>query len=434
MKFAIFAVVLFFGLISFGQEKKAQDEKPELAPEGKSQDLTSEDMGGTLTHDPFGFRSKEERLKALKKYGGDEAAEDAVLKALRWLKSKQRVDGSWGVGPDDPIMSRTDSPTALTGLALLAFLGHGETPKSKEFGATVSKAIQCLMVLSKSKKGDGYFIIGDTYQAYNHAICTFALCEAYGMTRDTEIFEAMNAAVKKIVDGQRRDGGWDYKYGNSPRRDLSVGGWNMQALNAARAASANVDGLHGAIRKAVNDVKSHWEGKTGMFTYSNEKKGGSHTLTGVGVLCLIELDGTKSAEFKGAMRYLVKNAKMEWSQCQRSTWNLYSWYYQTLSFFKSEQNWKEWNSEMKKILVANQEGDGYWEAKDWNGGIEGQIYSTTLCTLMLEVYYRYFNVSTEKELKGGGGGGGSGKSDGEDDKKKEDQPEDKLPGYKGIDY
>ena len=45
---------------------------------------------------------------------GDAATEDAVLKALRWLKKTQNSNGSW-----------SPSPISNTGLAILAFLAHG---------------------------------------------------------------------------------------------------------------------------------------------------------------------------------------------------------------------------------------------------------------------------------------------------------------------
>ena len=51
---------------------------------------------------------------------GDATTEGAVLKALRWLKKTQQSDGSW-----------KPSPVSNTGLAILAFLAHGETPSSK---------------------------------------------------------------------------------------------------------------------------------------------------------------------------------------------------------------------------------------------------------------------------------------------------------------
>ncbi len=304
------------------------------------------------------------------------------------------------------------------------------------------------LATSHGNNNNGYF--GDG--AYVHSIATFAICEAYGMTRDPKLYGIMNSAVSKIIEGQRDAGGWDYNYGNSPRRDLSVSGWNMQALNAARSASANVPDLKRAIKKAVDDVKTYRDSKTGMFSYSNEQSG-SPSLTGVGTLCLIELDGTSSAEFKGAMRYLVAKAKIVWAEelkvddkdfssienagswrCDKlqSCMPLYTWYYQTLTFFKSEQNWDNWNRQMKRVLIPNQRDDGHWESpsKTELEATDGVVYSTVLCVLMLEVYYRYFNVSTKKSFNGGGSACG----DETEPAAKKDEPKPKTPGFRGISY
>ncbi len=78
-------------------------------------------------------RSPESRSIILKKTGNTKT-EQSVLKALQWLKQHQQAAGYWE-GQD---------PVAMTGLALLTFLGHGETTDSAEFGATVQKGLQYL--------------------------------------------------------------------------------------------------------------------------------------------------------------------------------------------------------------------------------------------------------------------------------------------------
>ena len=42
------------------------------------------------------------------------------MKSLRWMKQTQNKDGSWG-----------NRKVAYTGLALLAYLGHCETPRNR---------------------------------------------------------------------------------------------------------------------------------------------------------------------------------------------------------------------------------------------------------------------------------------------------------------
>ena len=80
-------------------------------------------------------------------------------------------NGSWENNP------------AHSGLALLCFLAHGETPLSEEFGVTVQKAMQWLANgMPKNKLWS---------RAYSHGIATYALAEAYGMTQIPFLHEAM---------------------------------------------------------------------------------------------------------------------------------------------------------------------------------------------------------------------------------------------------
>ena len=73
---------------------------------------------------------------------GDVATESAVMKALRWLKKTQKPNGSWD-----------GNPIANTGLAILAYLAHGEVPSgSREFGPAVQRALDSLLA---AQTGDG---------------------------------------------------------------------------------------------------------------------------------------------------------------------------------------------------------------------------------------------------------------------------------------
>ena len=104
---------------------------------------------------------------------GDANTERAVLKALRWLKLHQNSDGSWpGVKP------------ASTGLAILTYLAHGETPSSPEFGKTVERGLEFLIhCIHQNKEGKAAMAGSDGHE-YAFLIGTYALCEAYGMTKN----------------------------------------------------------------------------------------------------------------------------------------------------------------------------------------------------------------------------------------------------------
>ena len=64
-----------------------------------------------------------------------------MLLALRWLKKNQEADGSWHINSGGGSNASGPAKPAMTGLALLTYLAHGETPASEEFGQTVERAI-----------------------------------------------------------------------------------------------------------------------------------------------------------------------------------------------------------------------------------------------------------------------------------------------------
>ena len=89
----------------------------------------------------YGGRSAAGRAGAARRYGAGKAGQDAVLKALRWLAKVQQEDGSWNGLPAD------------SGLALMCFLAHGETP--------LSEPRFSLMFLKSKPHGDATrFLVG----------------------------------------------------------------------------------------------------------------------------------------------------------------------------------------------------------------------------------------------------------------------------------
>ena len=88
-----------------------------------------------------------------------------------------------------------------------------------------------------------------------------------------------------IIKGQNESGGWAYGYeGPVAHTDLSVTGWNIQALKAAALTGISIDGLDEAMDKAIAYAKRSKD-KSGKFAYK-EGTNGKPSLTGAGVLCL----------------------------------------------------------------------------------------------------------------------------------------------------
>lgn len=346
---------------------------------------------------------------------GDAATEAAVMKVLRWLKWKQNKQ-SGAIGP-----------LAETSLAVLAYLAHGETPSSKEFGDTVRSAIQYLVTAQISRNGLQTFTGTDGHE-YATLIAAYALCEAYGMTKNPNVKDAAMRVLTRIVQNQSSTGGWDYNMKKeSNRDDLSYEGWAIQALKAGKLAGLSPDGMDECIKKAIRCLKTR-NFRGGGFNYT---AGGSPTgLTATGCLAMQLLGYGDEPEVKSALDFM-----REWLPVFKSaekprpggplpgTAPQYYAYYAAQCKYqagmcegadpKNVKSWQDWNVAMKKlytstIITLDQtiEGpDGKPKAMGhWKGGYRGDIMGSCLCALQLMVYYRYLPTSKiEKKAADRGG-------------------------------
>ncbi len=334
------------------------------------------------------------RQGAMKAYRGTGKGEDAVLRALRWLKKKQDPDGSWKTASDVDYV-------AMTGLALLAFLAHGETPQSQEFGATVEKAIRCLIDL-QARDPSGKL----SQNSYTHGICAYALSEAYALTKIMAVKDSMEKAIDFLIRGQQDQGGFDYGYARGPthkRFDTSVAGWNIQALKAATMAGSSNTNLPAAVQKSIMFLKTQAYAQNGSgFVYSGvpgqpSASGGTWTMTGVGTLCLQLLGHARDPETKQGL-VVMEPLTCVWPSGKAAKPTVYGWYYVTQAKFQQGDSvWNIWNAQFNKQYVDSQvredDGCGYWPLGDHGGA----VYTTCLATLSLEVYYRYLPTYKKAE-------------------------------------
>ncbi|MCX6997967.1 MAG: terpene cyclase/mutase family protein [Kiritimatiellaeota bacterium] len=307
---------------------------------------------------------------------------DSIYRALLWLKAAQNDDGSWGPNP------KTPGDVARTGLALLAFLGYGQTTASADFGVTVEKGLDWL---KGQQQATGHF----NQNPYMHGIATYAICESFGMTRIPTLQEAMDKAVDVILQGQQKPGGgWDYNYAKGARRDTSVSAWQIQALKAAVIAGCTVPGLKEALELAAKDLKSVQDPASGRFGYEH-RGNGSWAMTGAGVLCLQMLGSGRDNETLLGLKAL-QGYTPKWEE--GGDWAHYGMYYITQAKFQeSAAAFSAWNPVFVPLYCRNQNKDGSWSAmKKSNEEGQGAVYTTTLATLTLEVFVRVLPSYTGK--------------------------------------
>ncbi len=324
---------------------------------------------------PLAGRSPAYRTNILKQIPRGAETERSVTNSLQWLKNHQQPDGSW-TGQD---------PAAMTGLALLAYLAHGETPASPDYGASVKRALEYLLAKQDSS---GYF----SRDVYAHAIATYAMAEAVTLTRIMSLRNAMDRGIAIIINGQQSSGGFDYRYDKGPRFDTSVSGWQIQALKAASIAGSNQPGLKDAIQNSIRFLQTLAFARDGSgFVYCGEittppPTGAKWTMTGVGTLSLQLLGAGTAPQTRQGLK-LLTDIPFEWPRDAKPS--VYGFYYLTQAKFQSGNTaaWTLWNRQMQQALLRAQHPDGHWEGGDYDKG--SHVYTTALCTLMLEVYYRY---------------------------------------------
>ena len=391
----------------------------------------------------FGSRSGGGRKRAVGRGGGSKGSESAVEAALRWFKKHQSPNGMWdaegyfqncsednqcepgslaGYGPESV-------NTAMTGYALLCFLGAGYDHRTpNKYKSVIRKGLDYLLSVQSL---DG--LLGKLN--YEHAVATMALAESYAMTNDPDLRRPSQRAVDVLVARQNKDKvgelglGWGY---NNPgdRNDASATGWCVMALKSAHAAGLSVGnamtGARSFLERSWRDTNTNkewcknyssldpyrdisrypyvWKTTTGDIEISSWNNGkpnvAAQDLASVGMALAVFL-GHKSGDL---MLETLANYVMKYQITTAYPTNTYYMYYATLGMFQiGGEKWKAWNSTVRDMLVNAQRNgvgcfDGSW---DWQGTVfhghsVGRVLSTAYNTLCLEVYYRYEQVNAKR--------------------------------------
>lgn len=337
----------------------------------------------------YAQRAPTVRAVLVKQFGGSEETERAVALALDWLARHQAPDGRWSSSDFDGGCgvcggtSNIRSDVALTGLALLCFLGADHThTKDGPYRDTVARAVRWLLG-RQNLRGD--LRAGETM--YSHGIATIALAEAYGMTGDAALRRPVQLASNFIVAAASpRTGGWRYE----PQQDgdTSVLGWQVLALVSARRAGIDVP------QRTLDDAgrwldSVSWPHRPGVYSYQPGLPfTPSMTAEGLFVRQLLGR-GPDDPAAAGSIA-LISEHLPEWGRNS----NTYYWYYATLALFQHQgEPWERWNGALTAALVRSQRtigpAAGSWDPRDKFSMVGGRVYQTALCTLCLEVYYRY---------------------------------------------
>ncbi|HEV3028744.1 MAG TPA: prenyltransferase/squalene oxidase repeat-containing protein, partial [Planctomycetota bacterium] len=374
---------------------------------------------------PFGGR---DRLKPRPR-GATRGTEDAVLSALKWLAHHQGPDGGWGAASFVGQCSAgrcggegdAGYDTGVTGLSLLAFLGAGFSPLSKDefqdpcdpqrmlrFGEVVKGGLRWLIA---HQDPEGCVGGRGLKYMYNHAVAALALSEAFGMTASNAVRDNAQKAIDFLIAAQNPGKGWRYS-GKCGDNDSSVSGWAVMALKSAELSelafprNLAYEGVLNWFNEATSTKDGYYRvgynardtGKVYVPGH-NEQWDDHPALSAVAVMSRIFIQKSKKEPALTAVTLLAGDLP-EWKQYKV---DFYYWYYASLALFQYDgpegPMWSKWNEPMKNAIVPHQKGKGdgcrigSWDPQDDRWGFEGgRVYAAAINALTLEVYYRYANV------------------------------------------
>ncbi len=333
----------------------------------------------------FSQRAPEIRDQVLEKMGGSAQTEKAVGLALEWFRRHQESDGRWtGRQFDEHChgcdgQAAFDADAAMTGMALLCYLGAGHTQQTEgPYRDVVSRALEWLT--SRQAPG-GDLRHGETM--YGQTVATVALCEAYSMTRDPRLADPARRAVGFVarIAAKPRDR-------RSADEDTSVLGWLVMTMESARRAGIPVPrDTFDAAGKWLDYVSSPQA--PGRYSY---RKGEPPSLAMTAESMFVQqlIGHARSEPRMVQSAQFILQTPPRWENGAPT----YCWYYATLALFQQQGDaWSRWNQAIMPQLIEHQRTDGgaagSWDPQDAWSRMGGRIYQTAVCTLSLEVYYRY---------------------------------------------
>ncbi|SRR5579883_1961842 len=316
-------------------------------------------------------------------------ADEAIDKGLAYLNHHANREGYFGTGG-------YTGNVAVTSLAAMAFMAHGDMPNRGPYGRIINNALK--FVLSQENR-DGIhpgFLHNPNATPhgpmYGHGFATLFLAEAAGMVHDkklrAELETKLKRAVKLILDGQNREGGWRYMPG-SREADISVTICQIMALRAARNAGIFVPKSN--VNKCVEYVKACQDKTLGFFRYMKQGGGGGgaqgFARTAAGVCALYSAGIYKGPEIEAGLRFLQGSRPAAIGFGRPDMHYFYGHYYAMQAMWTAGgRYWSDWYPNIRDELIGRQALDGSWMDQICSH------YATAMACITLQVPNNYLPI------------------------------------------
>ncbi len=355
-------------------------------------------------------------------------ARTCVVDALAWLAAHQDVEsGHWSAAgfhsQCGKISERSSCDGAgnpqhdvgVTALALLAFLGAGQTHTEGEYRKTVEAGLEYLVDVQAPNGNFG--TAGNERSTYDHMIATLAMAESYALTKSARYEASARKALEYVYAIRRPGGAWRYappipQEAPGQINDTSVTAWAVLAITLAREYALPFD--EAALADAMAYLDEMTDPESGITGY--DTRGGrpyreqgemaerwpdglSEATTAAAVLCRIFADpelaapGNRDMVEKGVR--VIAALPPVWDDDRSGRRDFHFWYFGTYALYQHGGSaWDAWAPAVKASITAHQrrQGDakGSWDPQgDPWGATGGRVYSTAMLALTLEVFHAY---------------------------------------------
>jgi hypothetical protein len=334
----------------------------------------------------------------------------SVDKGLKYLAGQQ-IDQDAAAAMGQPELTGSfrepfcPGNTGVTSLAVMAFLAKGHLPGRGIYGAVIDRGVDYVL----SQQLDNGLLIcrkqtGRTSGLmYEHSIATLLLSEVSGMLdapRQKKLDEVLSKALfvllqaQKVPKSEANKGGWRYTPGTTDS-DLSLTGWSIMALRAAKLNGAAIPDEH--IEMAVSYILNCHE-ENGGFSYMPGMRSPTASMTGVALLCL-ELCGEHGNEdCEAAGEFILSRPPQMTSPDGRPDHHrYYAYYYCGQAMFQlGGKYWSEFAPQMYEALLPAQNDDGSWTYPDQSFPYN-MSYPTAMSILTLTVSARQLPIYQREE-------------------------------------
>ena len=307
---------------------------------------------------------------------------EALTKGLDYLLNEQADDGSFITGGGQAY------PVAMTGLAGMAFLAHGDSPTRGPYAKGVQGAVEFL-VRCATPTG---LLTGPTEDSgqpmHGHGFALLFLASVFGMITKVSLRNQVSEAIRKAItltsQGQSAQGGWTYTPGGGDEGSVTV--TQVQALRAAHNAGFLVP--RAVIEEAGNYLEK-CRTTEGGIEYSLGSSGGPRLpISAAAVATLYNSGQFDSPIAVDCLKYVWDQFRANEGFHKPGGHAYYAHLYAAQGFYMAgDEYWDEYFPATRDQLIAMQGPDG-----SWDGDGIGAVYGTSIAATILQLPFKYLPV------------------------------------------